>query len=169
MADATARVILISDGIVADINANVADGRWEAKRSYYAEYRLSSMAKFPQVDVLFVTSENTEESRGTGASPNTQEDMPFEISVQKACAYTDTDQIDTLVNLVSRIAGRYKTSTPLGQTPGFVTDYPEMAAIIGNNSPLQVVSNEVLYFDPICLKKDGHFHGRISLILREFV
>lgn len=167
MADSTARIIEISDAMVADINANVAEGRWEAKRSYYAEYRETEMAKYPQVDVLFASSVNEEESRGSGGIPNTEGTYPFEISVQQTCSYTDTDKIDGLVNLVARLAGRYKASQPFGQHPGFVTGYPEFAAITGNDAPLQVVTNEVLYYDPICLKSKKHFHGRISIVFKE--
>lgn len=169
MADSTARIIEISDAIVADINANVRDNRpWEAKRSYSAEYRLQEQKAYPQVDVLFASSVNEQESRGgVDGVPNTEGTYPFEISVQQACNYGDTGKIDLLVNLVARLAGRYKASQPFGQHPGFVTNYPEFAAITGENAPLQVVSNEVLYYDPICLKKHQHFHGRISIVFKE--
>lgn len=154
-----ARVIEIAEAFVEDLNKHVAKGMFVAKRTYYPEYSMAQMDRKIQVDVVIGSTSSGEESRGS-----TEDTFPIEIGVQCAVSRIDVDTIDVLIGLTSTIASRYPTTQPLQ-----VDDFPEMAEILGDRLPIQVIENECLLYDPLCLreKEIGHFHSRIALTIRE--
>lgn len=163
-ADDTARIIELRDAIVADLNAQVAvkdsDGnaipqRFVAEGKYRTFYQASALKDIVRVDVMIPGETSTDESRASASN-----DMQLWIVINAIVDARDTDRLDELVNLATRIHRRYYVSLVPANSP-VSSSYPELVTAIGSTAAIQVRESEHDIYDYRLLTEENLFYSVI--------